>query len=64
MSQHHANPNQDEKRIEETAVEARQGHRDRPVWVVLVVSTALAAVILGILAFFFIGTSEAAALLG
>jgi len=46
--------------IRETATEARQGHRDRPVWYVLVISTALVAVILGILLLFFTGTSEAA----
>jgi hypothetical protein len=35
--------------VVETAREARQGYLDRPVLLVLVVSTALAVVILGIL---------------
>ena len=37
--------------VVETAREARQGYLDRPVLLVLVVSTALAVVVLGILWF-------------
>ena len=37
--------------VVETAREARQGYLDRPVLLVLVVSTALAVVVLGILYF-------------
>jgi hypothetical protein len=38
-------------KVVETAREARQGYLDRPVLVVLVVSTALAVVVLGVLWF-------------
>ncbi|MGYP000099285766 len=46
--------------VTETAEQARQGRPGRPVWFVLVVSTALAAAILGVLLLFFTGTSDAA----
>ncbi len=53
-------PRNVEPRITESAEEARQGRPGRPVWFVLVVSTALAAAILGIVLLFFTGSPEAA----
>ncbi|MEJ8572693.1 hypothetical protein [Microbaculum marinum] len=55
-----SNPYRQDQPIRETATEARQGDRDRPVWYVLVVSTALVAVIFAVLLLFFAGMSEAA----
>ncbi len=49
MSPRHVKTAEGEERIEETAVEARQGYRDRPVWFVLVVSTTLLAAIFAII---------------
>jgi len=57
---HTSNPGAVEPPITETAEQARQGRPGRPVWFVLVVSTALAAAILGVLVLFFTGTSDAA----
>jgi len=63
-------PRRNNERIEENAIEARQGFRDRQVLVVLVASTALLALLYAILWLFFAepapqpGTAEPPAVTG
>lgn len=58
MSPRHVHMSDGEERIEETAVEARQGYRDLPVWFVLVISTTLVVLIFTGLWLIFAGQND------